>query len=138
MEIPPPSSGQASPQFKRKPNWGVEESFFLLEKIKEKNVLGERKFSGPRSLRAAAWASVASEVNAAFPHTHRTAKDCEKRFHALKSKERQNISAHRRQFCGTGKKIVIVEGILATSITLSIMQIIILNYSQPGVNMIMM
>jgi len=96
-----------SPLFKRKPNWTNDDTLLLLEIIEDKRsvLLGE-KGSIPRNVKSAAWDSVAQTINAAFPSHHRTAKDCDKRYRSVKAIERPNISALRKQYAGTGKKIL--------------------------------
>lgn len=79
----------------------------LLDLIEQdKPVLLGARGSIPRSKKVAAWDNVAQAVNAAFPSTHRTGKDCEKRYRSVKAQERPAISALKKQYTATGKEYV--------------------------------
>ena len=54
--------------------------------------------------KAAAWASIADAVNAAFTHTTRTIADCEARWFNVSSKTRKKLSLLHAEYAQTGKR----------------------------------
>lgn len=109
---------------KRRPNWTDQECLVLAKLMQEKKDIIRGKSTSGVSVqdKRQAWEEITHAINAAFPQTHRTVIDCNKKWENLLAKAREEIKRLRRQV-GTDDGLSLEQFSTVTQIVISVMNL---------------
>ncbi len=99
----------------RKPNWTEERCLLLAQLVNEHRSVLRGKFGPSVTVQAKkqAWETIAQRINASFPLVVQTREDTEKWWYVLRSKEKEEIAAHKRESSCTGERYTTYLHLLA-------------------------